>query len=366
MRITYTQYHSDTMDENDAIEWELDDTEMAASSSSSSSSSSSYRRNMDPESVCTNNAPELVSMKTLVQRFPHMITCTHSDSTDPKLKSVATTAAMLATAIRAESSDSATAAMVASSQVDPWQSREWHRARSELHIPEFFVKSSPNTQLSQADINDLLRRKQHKMCIQSSDLESSLLVESGSWIANGEKHKRTYPACSKGAACVGMQSAYWIRNQRKGIIWTAMMYDYEWNDFESSGVYNGEPRMCVMDHRKLLPALVAKQRLMNMKGVKQENDVTLSDTTQGDSIRIRQAYYNLIDCAGGYHKQYIFLAEPGEAMLEPIVRLNSSTMVATRFPSGQMYADQSQMVYGDWSAVASAAGPIAGENMANF
>lgn len=270
---------------------------------------------------------------------------------------------MLSAAISSATEADTTREMVTSSKVDPWQLTEWQRARDAMPVPEFFSGSDVTHKLTQDELSELLRRKQHKMCIQEASLESVLMVESGIWF--NEKRRRTYPACSLGNGCVGMQEDYWIRGQSRGVIWTAMMFKYEWDEFMENGIYTSQSRMCVLDHRKLLPALVSKRRLLSMKGVSHSTDVTCTDTTPNDGVMLRQAYYNLIDRTNGYHKQYVFLAEPGESMIEPIVRLNRSTVRCVQLPSGQMKADQSQMVYPDVS-VASAASPSVGENMARF
>lgn len=379
MRAAASSYTSipkcDAMHDDDCGEdydWEDENAPAASSSSSSSScaaaassSSSSSHRNMDPESVYIgDDAPELVNMQMLIKRYPHLTVCKHTDVADTKAKSSSSSSALLAESIRASSLDSAVDSMIAASKVDIWQCDAWQKARLELGTTEYFIKSDPSNKLTQIELTELLTRKQHKMCVQSASLETMLLVESGVWTASyndEEGRQRQYPACSKGANCIGMKSQYWIRGQKRNVIWTAMMYNYEWEDFVESGSHSGAPRKCVLDHRKLLPSAVAIRRLMNMRGVSVSNDVNCVDA--GDSNEMRQAYYNLVDREEGYHKQYMFLAEPGEAMLEPIVRLNTSTVKAVQLASGQMSVDQSMMVYDDASA---SSGPSIGENMASF
>lgn len=369
MDVATSSYTSMDDDCGDEYEWEDENAPAASSSSSSSAaapSSSSSRPNMDPESVCVgDDAPELANMKMLIKRYPHLTVCKHVDVVDAKNKGSSSSSAILTAAIR-ESPESAVDNMVAASKVDIWQSDVWQKARRELGTAEFFVKTDPKNKLTQAELTELLTRKQHKMCVQSASLESMLLVESGTWTTSyddDEGKQRHYPACSKGVNCIGTKSQYWIRGQKRNVVWTAMMYNYEWDDFVESGSHAGVPRMCVLDHRKVLPSAVAIRRLMNMRGVSVANDVNYVDASIGDSNQVRQVYYNLVDRDDGYHKQYVFLAEPGEAMLEPIVRLNTSTVKAVQLASGQMRVDQSMMIYDDTS---SSSGPSIGENMASF
>jgi hypothetical protein len=317
---------------------------------------------MQPQAVFSDAAvPKLMNMRDLIAQHGYLSNCTHSDQPARKDKTSNTSASFLAETIKSAGAASAAEQMAGASQIDPWQSQEYRRAREQLTAPAFFDKKDVTHRLSQPQLHALLRSRQYKLCVQTASLESSLLVESGSWRTDADSRTRNFPACSLGDKCVGMQREYWIRNQRRGVVWTSMMFDYEWAEFMVGSVYMGERRMCVLDQRRHIPSFITKRRLIRMKGATgSASDLACTESSPDD---ILQLYHNTIDCDGGYFNQYVLLPEPGEAMIEPLVRMNRFTTVAVHLASGQMKADQSQIVY---RADGAHSQPTPGENMGSF
>lgn len=309
------------------------------------------------QAVCTSSAsvPRLVNIQELLTDHSHLSSCQHSSrGRVGGTQSGGPAAASISLLCSPTSTEELVARQVAQSQVDPWQVSAFREACSKFASPSFAQPRHPPTgdphhvtarELSQAELTQRLLDGRLSLSVQTAEHESRLLVESGTWRDPSDGRERTYPACMLGDNCIGNQSDFFLCNQTRRITWTAMMFEAEWRNFQSTSVYTGPPRMCVLDHRKQLPEIILLRRLLKMH------------PSRGDSMgcvdepKLLQTYSNLVDQVGGYFRKYVILPEPGDPMIQPIVSLCASTLKVVPVSGSsasqrhQLRVDQSQLIF---------------------
>jgi len=309
--------------------------------------------------------PILKSLADLMHIHPHLTSCAHSSvqGSAKKPAAAASSNSFLSDAVRSATHQTAIASMEVASTIDPWQTDAYREARSKLATPAFFSSAAGAQELTQAQLVDRLRKKQSHLVPLSAAFESALLVESGEWASPHDNVVRTYPACMLGTQCIGHTQM--LRNQDRPVVWTALMFPSEWDGFVAARVFTEEPRMCILDHRALLPRFICLRRLIRMKGSDPDADTAVEcvEETPGEQL---QAFYNLVDIDQGYFSKYVLFPEASEPMIQPIVRFNLSTVSVQALPSGQYRVDQSQMIYRGASQLSLAPTPRVGENVALF
>jgi hypothetical protein len=83
-------------------------------------------------------------------------------------------------------------------------------------------------------------------------------------------------------------------------------------------------------------------RYTNERGVlKLSGDWNLSMV----SSFVVQTHSNLFDQEGGYHKRFMFLPQPKESLIMPIVNVNRHHLRINQGENGRLELDQSMMIY---------------------
>ncbi len=254
-----------------------------------------------------------------------------------------------------------------------WFTEALKKKIEQLTVPRFYQDDVVGGGGSSSDaLSDALRRGQVHIPVMPSQLESELLCEAGRW-----EHSRNctydFPACARGDKCV-CTTEYQAMGAPKPFVCTAMMYPREWKDFLESFTPPQVIRPCIMCLRFTLADYITFLRQQRMY-------TDTPDTTQGSSLdcnpvyqesaryrapSVFQLYYNLVDCPGGYHKEYILKPQAGENIIQPIVRPCVSFCPVSVLQNGRLYIDQSAIACSMEGWKPSDRTPNIGENLRHF
>lgn len=230
-------------------------------------------------------------------------------------------------------------------QVDPkghWLKDELERRIADLPVPEFYDESATGVAAkpSQEQLKEQLQRGQFRLITMSSELESQLLAEAGSFECksnSGEKTVFNFPPCSNGLKCVGTTLP--LPNQTRPCVLTSLMFDDEWGTFVDTGRAPRVSRPCIMCYRHAMAMSVTIDRVMRMYADSADyaSASAASASSKDGSLRIRrdvgeivQIYRNLCDEVGGYHRSDMFVCNGStdDPILEPICMPNRSKLLA--------------------------------------
>jgi len=215
--------------------------------------------------------PVFESLDRLLQVFPYLqpthVVCKKAN------------AKRLASGLNASTSSSSTSALantyadehaLASVEAETWQTKLLQEKEKRLTTPEFFLVGVLGAKLSQEALTKHLRDRQLVLPILDADLMQELLSEAGEFhhprVPVGEV--RRFPPCKKGVSCVGLSGVFKWRGpvphgKHKGIIFTSLMYDYEYNAFLK---HNQQPpvRECIACCIKSLTEFIYSDRTLVM------------------------------------------------------------------------------------------------------
>lgn len=238
--------------------------------------------------------------------------------------------------------------------VNPWKSKLFREMLSRLP-PRKWVEMTRAVDCTNTEkVERMLRLNHANLFLSKSHHDSVLLGEAGSFLTDGKMV--TYPPCSNGSKCKGMDTQYRYRGQTKDVIWMSYLYPEELDQLLNNGFHGGSCKPCLLCLRNMALDTEITHRLIDRKSSvhgtkvnknqdsKDDENGHLSDITNNretgkskldtdDSLHdfivpICQIFYNLVDQVHGYHRDYVIISEPGRPLICPIARPNLSLLLA--------------------------------------
>jgi hypothetical protein len=213
-------------------------------------------------------------------------------------------------------------------------------------------------EMSRKQMNDALRRRQLFLPVMNASHEQDLMQEAGSFTHPSSDYKTVYefPACVFATKCVGQVHF--------GVILTATMLPEEYTAFLFDQKQPATARPCILCCRKTICDYVLHMRYSRC--------VTNEDTAQSQhgTVFLRegqqdvyQLYRSLVNKTEGYFDTYVLFPRAEEAIIDPIVLLNlSSLKPGTDVTTGRRFIDQTVMVWRSSSTLK----PTIGEHELHF
>ncbi len=245
--------------------------------------------------------------------------------------------------------------------IDPWAITLMQTKFNRVFIPTFYHHNVNSVHDKQEDLHKMLRRKILMLPMMSAQLESALLVESGPW---QDSHGNTfhYPPCINGSKCVAC--VHQFPGHIRPVILTAMMTESEFVTFTRTRAARNIKRPCILCLRDSLVDWITYMRSIRTHGdPKAEENKANPQLAEEVQNPVYQLYYNLTDCAGGYFAEHMtHPLNDMDTIIEPIARLNRSLLLPRLYPNGQVWIDQSAIIWSPHPA----SSPTVGQNMASF
>jgi hypothetical protein len=222
------------------------------------------------------------------------------------------------------------------SQFEPYQAVQFNDIEFKTETPIFFLKDQAKD-VGQEQMITMLRRKQVVLQTLTATFEAELLQQAGKFYAHGSYHD--FPACINGDQCVTMRHEF--RGRIPYIIMTALMFEDEYTNF----ILNHEPpisrRPCILCCRNQLVSFVTYVRSLKTSAAPSHPNHFPLDNMNGILL---QMYRNSFGCPDGYFEEYTLRPEAGEAIIDPICRLNTSLCEVKLNPdNGRYYVDTEHM-----------------------
>jgi hypothetical protein len=252
-----------------------------------------------------------------------------------------------------------------------WLSVEWEARFAKLEVPEFYNHSSLNRQAQQSNMKSLLEREQLFLPEQTAELESDLLQEAGTFVNKNTGKTVIFPECRNGPLCVSMHVRHFVRNQKKGVQLTSVLFAHEYDNLLNGSNVLLVSRPCVMCCRFMVTDCLCFDRSLRMNGMEaKEGDTVLPVMRKVESML--QFYQNPCDRSGGYRSIHMLRSNnsPDDPIIQPIctpgrsvLRMTESTVwfdASTKRP--RMIIDQSAII---WKSN-DIAPPSVGQNLLSF
>jgi hypothetical protein len=252
----------------------------------------------------------------------------------------------------------------AQSKVIPWQIETLKKSFEGLTVGRYHQQELTTRTLTQEEIYDCLRKKMQHLPLLTSDLETCLLREAGTWTYQHQVYD--WPACVNGTACYCMSlpfegdvPATRAKAAGKKFICTSMMYDHELTEFLVTHQPPHQRRPCIVCLRITLVDYVTRIRAEG-----NQPDIPTSLTFEDHTRSIFQIYGNRAGVMGGYHVDYCLYPLPNEALIEPVcmIHTNLLRLRPCEHDPGRLCLDQSVLVYTEPTALI----PRIGENGQHF
>jgi len=315
--------------------------------------------------------PELKSFSDLVRENVHLnleatekdcllIAQKKSNSTSSSSSSSKTTEAAAATATKKKgpSEESLIASHTIAYNAKPWDYMLLADRLKALPTPEYYARDL-TIKLSEDEMQRALRMRQLLLPTMTAQYEQRLLQQSGVFEitipGTNEKKSIEFPACSNGNSCVCMQMFYLIPGHEiaKPFIGTAVIFPHHYNDFIVNNIPPPDIKKhrCIMCCRKTLCDNILNKRL-NVRASASAS-IAGADTQTNDGttfimnkITLSQMYRNLVNEEGGYFDIYMFFPKGEEAIIDPFVTLNLSSLRVEVDPlNGRIRLNQELMHY---------------------
>lgn len=216
------------------------------------------------------------------------------------------------------------------------------RQYESLMLQTQYVMSN-GASMSHDNASLMLRTNHISLPLVDADTESETMRESGTFFfyqASAPQNSawRTFPACSMGNRCVGMDgrrnphTGEWesdIAGLQKPVILTKCMTKVQWDALISIGqvpANNGWP--CVLCHRRNTEQFVNQFRF----GSPDAKQRILFDTSY---VPVYQLWRNGKDTPGGYHRAHMIRVREHEVVVAPLARFSSRMLRAHWVPLTQ-------------------------------
>lgn len=244
----------------------------------------------------------------------------------------------------------------------PWAYQMLATRLKALPKPTYYPRDI-TVQMAREQIEEALRRRQLALPVMTAAHEQLLLQEAGSFDG------LDYPPCIHGANCVA--SVYYRRfvgvetlqaTHPTGFACTSVMFEDEYTAFTREGKPPPCLRPCVLCCRKTICDYVLMMRAARCtadeKTASEQGAVFLMQRQH-----VYQLYRNLVGQPGGYYDVYMLMPRAEEAIIDPVVMLNLSSMtLQLDAATGRRRLDQSVM---HWAPLASSV-PAVGELESRF
>ncbi len=212
----------------------------------------------------------------------------------------------------------------------------------ELVVPKQFLESDLRGELTDEQHRRNLETGQVQIEVNTADLESSLLVQAGSFThENGTAYN--YPECRQGHQCVGSQ--FTIPGLTEPIRLMSMMYQDEYDTFIATQVSPKNPRPCVLCCRSIATAWVQFSRWLKMNdkpGLLTPHPTNAHEMMLTKTVQLNS---NAINCPNGYRDEVVMKAMPNEPILQSIVCLRLSDLTASKQSNNQWKIHQDALLW---------------------
>jgi hypothetical protein len=220
----------------------------------------------------------------------------------------------------------------------PWQIVKFEQVNTEL--PIYYLKDQSDSQFTDKQLNDMLRRKQVSLPLLTAEYENEMLQEAGYFYHPLFDRPYNFPACRAGTNCVASRKRFRSQPKDKPIIMMSLMYENEYRAFIEQETPPPSIRWCILCLRERLVEFMTHVRtLKSSNQMLGENSPAYFRFHLPREI-LFQMHRNSFDCEGGYYGKYMLRAESNEAIIEPICRLNKSVCEMKQNKStGRWYYD---------------------------
>jgi hypothetical protein len=236
-------------------------------------------------------------------------------------------------------------------KVNPWASELFVKKYNALPRADFYFRSV-TTRLSHDELMQALRQRQVELPLLKAEYEMSIMAEAGTFIINQSTGEtRTYPSCAYGADCVTNQFAIEDPLGVGKFISMCLMYPEEMDALRKSGTRPVSIKPCILCCRKRTEDYILYMRAAVMSSESAQAAATAADANAAsykydiDRRQVHQLYRNLMDCAGGYYREYMLIPHADECIVDPIARFTCSSLKLNRLPNGRRCVDQTLMMW---------------------
>jgi hypothetical protein len=234
--------------------------------------------------------------------------------------------------------------------IEPWDEAAYRQTCSMLPPCNYYVESDLTNSISPAKFQQLLRERRVLLPIMHADHDSAIMKQAGTWRldqGHGDSRAYTFPACSRGDACVGVEYALpgLPREARQAVRWMGFMYEEEYASFLVNGIAPQSPRPCILCCRKgwTLHCLIVRHELM----MGAAGSVKKHETRPYEKryVKLVQPFANLIDQPRGYHRSRVLTPTMEDPVIQPCVLPNLQSLRCRQEESGRWTIDQSALVF---------------------
>jgi len=219
---------------------------------------------------------------------------------------------------------------------------------AQTRVPSFFVENDYSREVTTDDIQAGLRNGRFQTALFTASYEKLLLGESGSFLdpyLKPEPRVLVYPPCVNDTECVTWKFWQFIPGLTRPIVMTMAMFRGEYHKLRTEGISPVRVGICILCHRFQTNRFVNAARarkMLGQYGLSAPGETSFELAAQN----VIQLWYNIKEQEGGYKSEYLLLPEDkDECIVQPLAVFRYSALFAYKAMNEQdrWRIDQSQM-----------------------